>query len=95
MNFLTSLVFNLDLNFARRSFVVTGVLGSKTALISSSVIGPVPGAGVPFDDAGGVAPLGRAELFEDEAFSSFTVFVSCIQKKTFHYINYRETLRPT
>ena len=40
---LTSFVFSLDLNLARRSLVVTSVLGSRTALISSSVTGPVAG----------------------------------------------------
>lgn len=81
MNFLTSFVFNLDLNLARRSIVVTGVFGSRTALISSSVTGPVAGADTLFDDVGGIAPLGCAALFMDEAFSSFTALVSCIPIK--------------
>lgn len=61
--------------------MVTGVFCSKTALISSSVTGPVDGAGTLFDEAGGVAPLGGVVLFEDEGFSSFTGFNSCIPMK--------------
>lgn len=81
MKSITSLVFSLDLNLATRSCVVTGVFCCRTTLISSSVTGPVAGAGAAFDDAEGVAPLEVAVPFEDEAFSSFTGFDSCIQTK--------------
>lgn len=56
--------------------MVTGVFCNRTALISSSVTGPVGVAGPLFDDAGGVAPLVGALAFVDEAVSSFTDFTS-------------------
>jgi hypothetical protein len=76
----TSGVLSRDLNLATRSCVVTGPFCNKTALISSSVTGPVePEVDPVFDDGGvtlGVAvPLVAGEL------SSFTAgFTSCFKR---------------
>lgn len=66
-----------DLNLATRSCVVTGALCIRTALISSSVTGPVDDAGTAaaagFEDD---PPLVVAPFFAAETSSSFTGFTS-------------------
>lgn len=71
----TSLHFKRDLNWLTRSCVVTGFLCSRTALISSSVTGPVAelGAVLEEDDA----PFGRAVFFAEDGVSSFPGLASC------------------
>lgn len=89
----TSGDFNLALNLATRSDVVTGAFCNNTALISSSVTGPAVDAEPALEDAlaadvdpafaeDGV-PLEGALPFEADVFSSFTeVFDSCPSKST-------------
>lgn len=63
----TSCNLSLALNLATRSCVVTGVLCTKTVLISSSVTGPLDDVGSTFTDG---VPFEGVLLLEADAGSS-------------------------